>query len=100
MLPGAAFAAFASRFRAPKLDEGFQDIVKINFVVRGFFFSSHLLLSSILFFFFFAFSSCGGLDSLPIASRQAWLRAWTKAKRKKQGTEKKKKITSLFLSKS
>ena len=33
ILPHSAFAGFASRFREPKLAEGFQDIVKVDFQV-------------------------------------------------------------------
>ncbi|KAI9793511.1 MAG: hypothetical protein M1816_007943 [Peltula sp. TS41687] len=35
LLPNVAFASFASRFRAPTLDEGFQDLVKIDFQFAG-----------------------------------------------------------------
>ncbi|KAI9883160.1 MAG: hypothetical protein M1823_005074 [Watsoniomyces obsoletus] len=35
MLPSVAFRSFASRFRPPKLDEGFQDITKLDFQVRA-----------------------------------------------------------------
>ncbi len=34
MLPSVAFRSFASRFRPPKLDEGFQDVTKLDFKVR------------------------------------------------------------------
>ena len=34
ILPHSAFTAFASRFREPKLTEGFQDIIKVEFQVR------------------------------------------------------------------
>lgn len=33
MLPKLAFTGFASRYREPKLDEGFQDITKVDFMV-------------------------------------------------------------------
>lgn len=33
MLPNVAFASFTSRFRPPALDEGFQDLVQIDFQV-------------------------------------------------------------------
>lgn len=35
ILPHSAFAGFASRFSEPKLNEGFQDIVKVHFQVRS-----------------------------------------------------------------
>ncbi|GAM87428.1 hypothetical protein ANO11243_054520 [Dothideomycetidae sp. 11243] len=35
MLPRMAFAGFAKRFVEPKVSEGFQDIVKVDFVFRG-----------------------------------------------------------------
>lgn len=34
-LPKLAFTGFASRFREPKVNEGFQDIVEIDFAFRG-----------------------------------------------------------------
>ncbi len=34
MLPKVAFVGFASRYREPCLDEGFQDITRIDFQVR------------------------------------------------------------------
>lgn len=34
ILPHSAFAGFRSRFKAPKVGEGFQDIVTIEFEVR------------------------------------------------------------------
>jgi hypothetical protein len=37
MLPKMAFTGFASRYREPTLDEGFDDITKVNFKVRPFF---------------------------------------------------------------
>ena len=33
MLPKMAFTGFASRYREPKIDEGFQDITKVDFRV-------------------------------------------------------------------
>ena len=33
MLPKMAFTGFASRYREPKVEEGFQDIIKVNFKV-------------------------------------------------------------------
>ena len=33
MLPNVAFTSYGSRFRAPTIDEGFQDILKIDFLV-------------------------------------------------------------------
>lgn len=33
MLPKLAFTSFASRYRAPKLEEGFKEIIKVDFVV-------------------------------------------------------------------
>ena len=33
ILPHSAFASFAARFRQPKMEEGFQDIVTIEFQV-------------------------------------------------------------------
>ena len=33
MLPKMAFSGFASRYREPTLDEGFQDITKVDFKV-------------------------------------------------------------------
>ncbi|KAL1797383.1 hypothetical protein ACET3X_003989 [Alternaria dauci] len=35
ILPHAAFSSFASRYREPKLSEGFADIVKVNFQFEG-----------------------------------------------------------------
>lgn len=35
LLPKMAFTGFASRFREPKVEEGFQDITKVDFVFRG-----------------------------------------------------------------
>lgn len=35
MLPGIAFSGFSSRYREPKLEEGFQDIVDVAFRFRG-----------------------------------------------------------------
>jgi hypothetical protein len=34
MLPKMAFTGFASRYREPTVDEGFEDITKVNFKVR------------------------------------------------------------------
>lgn len=34
MLPNVAFAGYTSRFRPPRLDEGFQDIINVDFLVR------------------------------------------------------------------
>lgn len=34
LLPKTAFFGFAKRYREPKVDEGFQDIVKVEFEVR------------------------------------------------------------------
>jgi hypothetical protein len=34
MLPKMAFTGFASRYREPTADEGFEDITKVNFKVR------------------------------------------------------------------
>ncbi|EPQ61998.1 Bgt-4485-2 [Blumeria graminis f. sp. tritici] len=33
MLPAIAFASFTKRYQAPQMEEGFQDIVEINFNV-------------------------------------------------------------------
>lgn len=33
MLPKMAFTGFASRYREPKIEEGFQDVTKIDFKV-------------------------------------------------------------------
>ena len=33
MLPKLAFTSFASRFRAPKLEEGFKEIITVDFQV-------------------------------------------------------------------
>ncbi|UPX17183.1 DNA kinase/phosphatase Pnk1, variant 2 [Ascochyta rabiei] len=35
MLPKIAFTSFASRHRAPKLEEGFQEIIKVDFAFTG-----------------------------------------------------------------
>ena len=35
ILPHSAFAGFASRFKEPKLKEGFEDIVRVEFKVRA-----------------------------------------------------------------
>jgi bifunctional polynucleotide phosphatase/kinase len=35
MLPKMAFTGFASRYRRPTLDEGFQDITSVDFRFRG-----------------------------------------------------------------
>ncbi|KAJ4400513.1 DNA kinase/phosphatase Pnk1 [Didymella pomorum] len=35
MLPKLAFTSFASRFRTPKLDEGFKEIVTVDFELNG-----------------------------------------------------------------
>lgn len=34
-LPGLAFAGFTSRYKAPQLKEGFQDITEVPFKFRG-----------------------------------------------------------------
>lgn len=34
-LPKLAFTSFASRYKEPKLKEGFQDIVEVDFKFRG-----------------------------------------------------------------
>ena len=34
ILPHSAFSSFASRYREPKVAEGFQDVVRIDFQVR------------------------------------------------------------------
>ena len=34
ILPHSAFVGFASRFKEPKVTEGFQDVVKVEFQVR------------------------------------------------------------------
>lgn len=34
ILPHSAFAGFASRFKEPKMKEGFRDITKVEFQVR------------------------------------------------------------------
>lgn len=34
-LPKIAFTGFASRFKEPKLKEGFQDVVEVDFTFRG-----------------------------------------------------------------
>jgi hypothetical protein len=36
ILPKMAFTGFASRYREPTADEGFEDITKVNFKVRLF----------------------------------------------------------------
>lgn len=33
MLPRMAFSSYGTRFREPKLDEGFEDITKVDFLV-------------------------------------------------------------------
>ena len=33
ILPDAAFRGFASRYQAPKIDEGFQEVVAVDFEV-------------------------------------------------------------------
>ena len=33
MLPRMAFTGFVSRYREPRIDEGFQDITKVDFKV-------------------------------------------------------------------
>lgn len=35
MLPKLAFTSFASRYRAPKLEEGFEEIIKVDFQVSA-----------------------------------------------------------------
>ncbi len=35
MLPDAAFRGFLSRFQAPQLQEGFEEIVTVDFQVRA-----------------------------------------------------------------
>jgi bifunctional polynucleotide phosphatase/kinase len=35
MLPKMAFTGFASRYREPKLEEGFEDMTRIDFVFQG-----------------------------------------------------------------
>ena len=35
MLPKVAFTGFASRYREPKVEEGFQDITKVDFKVSS-----------------------------------------------------------------
>lgn len=35
LLPKLAFNGFASRFKEPKVKEGFQDVVELDFVFRG-----------------------------------------------------------------
>ncbi|KAF1358366.1 PNK3P-domain-containing protein [Lizonia empirigonia] len=35
MLPKLAFTSFATRYRAPKLEEGFKEIIKVDFVFTG-----------------------------------------------------------------
>lgn len=39
ILPHSAFSSFASRFQEPKEQEGFQDVIKVEFQVR---FSTYL----------------------------------------------------------
>ena len=34
ILPHSAFTSFSSRFKEPKVKEGFQDIIKVDFRVR------------------------------------------------------------------
>jgi bifunctional polynucleotide phosphatase/kinase len=34
MLPKMAFSGFTARFRQPKVEEGFEDITKVDFQVR------------------------------------------------------------------
>ena len=34
-LPRIAFSGFASRFKEPKTDEGFQEVVPVHFKFRG-----------------------------------------------------------------
>ena len=34
MLPKLAFTSFASKYRAPKLEEGFKDIITVDFEVE------------------------------------------------------------------
>lgn len=34
MLPKMAFTGFASRYREPRVEEGFQDVTKVDFKVR------------------------------------------------------------------
>ena len=36
ILPHSAFAGFNSRFKEPKVQEGFQDIIKVEFQVRDY----------------------------------------------------------------
>lgn len=36
MLPKVAFTSFTARYREPKVEEGFQDIVRVDFEVRTF----------------------------------------------------------------
>jgi bifunctional polynucleotide phosphatase/kinase len=35
MLPKLAFTSFASRYRAPKVEEGFGEIIKVDFEVSA-----------------------------------------------------------------
>ena len=35
MLPGMAFSGFSSRYREPKIEEGFHEIVQVAFKFRG-----------------------------------------------------------------
>lgn len=35
MLPKMAFSGFASRYREPKVEEGFEDITRVDFVFKG-----------------------------------------------------------------
>lgn len=35
MLPKMAFTSFASRYREPDIKEGFEDITKVDFIVRS-----------------------------------------------------------------
>lgn len=34
MLPGIAFSSYKSRFQEPKLEEGFSEVVEVEFKVR------------------------------------------------------------------
>ncbi|KAL8996407.1 MAG: hypothetical protein Q9169_004055 [Polycauliona sp. 2 TL-2023] len=35
ILPHTAFSSFASRFKQPRVDEGFQDVVPVQFQFQG-----------------------------------------------------------------
>ncbi|KAL8899475.1 MAG: hypothetical protein Q9207_006180 [Kuettlingeria erythrocarpa] len=35
ILPHSAFSSFASRFKQPKVDEGFQDVIPVQFQFHG-----------------------------------------------------------------